>query len=747
MLSAPSSVRPFSLASAPQPVFVPGARPDTDEALRFFAALFGDGGLVHFRSVAEPADGRVAQNHHYELNSSFEETLRGWLEWCEVDQRAAYFLPGLVSPGGTGKDAVISLPAVVVDFDKGDTEANLAAAERAIGPATIVVESGGTTEAGESKLHGYWVFDRAASGPDIDASCAIRLALAERFGGDPAFKQPAQVIRAAGSIWRKKGQPKLVKLRTLRPEYKYTLAGLSAALGCPIKSSAPAGGDFSFDFSNVTPLIQDGHVDRALTQPIHAEGVDDLTRFEGASVALGHFIRMIREGKMTEDEAWEAAKGWNEATLRPAWDEDRLRRDFDRLIDIDFATHGPIVQHTPVLTDEASEGWTIEDWGLGRYARAVPARRWLVDDLIPLGTAGVFAAPGDAGKSMLALRLGYTVACAPVAANDPFDMSVPHFFGQPISARGSVVMLTAEDDEDEITRRLAAIGGGAGSADGRKLLVVPMPSAGGVRAIMTSSPSMGPQQTDFWRELRRQLVAVDNLKLIILDPLSSFVAANLDSDNMAGAALMALLGSLAAETGATVMVLHHFSKGAGAKVSNLGDARSAIRGASSLVDNARWALAMWEVGEDEADSTLKALGRKTARQQVGVVYAGGITKSNAPAVKSRRLLVRDMSTGVLEDCTEVVERSAPRRDETDQKLYATLHEKQMADPRWAFTSSASALNDQWGPVVRKLGLNITKDGKGKGSESMRAVFDRWLDCGMVVEIGGGRYQIALDMPQ
>ena len=82
----------------------------------------------------------------------------------------------------TGKADVLSLPAVLLDLDKGDTTANLAAAEALIGQATIVVESGGQTERGP-KLHAYW---RLANGQDrVSEICAVRENLARRFGGDP----------------------------------------------------------------------------------------------------------------------------------------------------------------------------------------------------------------------------------------------------------------------------------------------------------------------------------------------------------------------------------------------------------------------------------------------------------------------------------------------------------------------------------------------------------------------------------
>src|SRR6185312_10210286 len=156
--------------------------PDAQQALSFFTALFPSGGTVHFRSVPEPKDGRTPQNHHYALDQHFPGVLADFLAFCAAERRAAFFLPGTVKPGATGKDGVLSLPAVLADLDKGDTLANLAAAEALIGPASIVVESGGTTDAGTPKLHVYWALEEPAMSAEIDAACAAREMLASRFG-------------------------------------------------------------------------------------------------------------------------------------------------------------------------------------------------------------------------------------------------------------------------------------------------------------------------------------------------------------------------------------------------------------------------------------------------------------------------------------------------------------------------------------------------------------------------------------
>jgi hypothetical protein len=719
----------MTLALAPS--FAAPLEPDYKAALTFFATLYpvGRGEIIHFRGVPEPKDSRPPHNSHYALDENFEENVRGYLDWCRVDGRAAFFLPGTVQGAGTGKKDVLSLPAVLVDFDKGKPDENLAAVEALLGPATIVVESGGRTESG-LKLHAYWALREPAKGDaDIGLACGAREALAIRFGGDPAFKQAAQVIRVPGSL-HFKGQPTLVRLRTVRPEARYELTALASAAGATAPKATNS--DNPFDFSGDVAPRND--VERVLTAPVHEGGVDDITRFEAAGKAIGHFIRMVREGRMTPDEAWQAACEWNAATLVPPWSEERLRGDFERLVRNDVEVRGPFIPVQPVAQETVPEGFAVQAWRADRFAGDAPERVWAVEGLIPAGTAGVFAAVGDAGKSMMALKLALQIATTPPPTPAMLDVSSPRFFGQAVTARGAAVVLTAEDDADEVHRRLNGLDPTHARKD-RPLYVVPMLATGGARSILVDGPA-GPVQTDFWRELRQQLLAVPDLRLVVLDPLSSFVSADINKDNVAGAALMTMLGELATTSGAAVMLVHHFAK---AMVpTDLSDARSAIRGAGALVDNGRWALAMWEADQDKAYAALKALGQPERSKQSGLVYLGGLAKGNAPGAKTLRMLVRAAGTGVLEDQTDNIIAAAPRHDEVDDAVYKALRSHKENKPRFVFPLGKSSFDRYLVPVLKVARVDISM-------RSLEACLGRLVERGLLVESEQpGKYEPSLE---
>ena len=89
-----------------------------------------------------------------------------------------------------------------------------------------------------------------------------------------------------------------------------------------------------------------GHPDKpaandVLVTPVREGAQDDWSRFEGASAAIGHFIRMVHEGRMSKDEGWEGICGYNAAMLRPQWPVERLTRESERLWSLHVEKYGP----------------------------------------------------------------------------------------------------------------------------------------------------------------------------------------------------------------------------------------------------------------------------------------------------------------------------------------------------------------------------------------------------------------------
>jgi 5S rRNA maturation endonuclease (ribonuclease M5) len=83
-----------------------------------------------------------------------------------------------------------------------------------------------------------------------------------------------------------------------------------------------------------------------------------------------------------------------------------------------------------------------------QFAGAPPEQKFLIGDTIPLGIPCVFAAAGDSGKGMMTLDLAMKVA-----SGQPMQNS----FGGLISHHGTAIILSAEDDRDELHRRVSRL--------------------------------------------------------------------------------------------------------------------------------------------------------------------------------------------------------------------------------------------------------------------------------------------------
>jgi len=144
-----------------------------------------------------------------------------------------------------------------------------------------------------------------------------------------------------------------------------------------------------------------------------------------------------------------------------------------------------------------------------------------------------------------------------------------------------------------------------------------------------------------------QMLEMETLKLIIIDPMASFVHADVNSDPAAGAAFMSLLAQMATETGATVMVNHHMAKIRDSEpVTTPEQARNLIRGTSAIVDGVRSAFAVWSVDESTGKQRCRDLQLDYARN---AVFDGAVVKSNGPANREIRHFIRNPNTGLLED--------------------------------------------------------------------------------------------------
>src|SRR5690606_10801937 len=229
---------------------------------------------------------------------------------------------------------ILQMQTVVVDIDTGDIAAKRAHLERHLGTPTMVVESGGVTPEGQHKAHVWWKLTEPAEGEDIARICRLRGDIAAKVGGDTHFRSAHQPIRVAGSVYYKNGLKTQVRIVELNAHLERDLEEFIEA----VTDMPPAPGiSLTPDFSaSDKPAVAD-----VLVTPVREGAQDDWSRFEGASAAIGHYIRMVHDGRLSKGEGWQAICEYNAAMLRPAWPVERLKRESERLWSIHVDKHGP----------------------------------------------------------------------------------------------------------------------------------------------------------------------------------------------------------------------------------------------------------------------------------------------------------------------------------------------------------------------------------------------------------------------
>jgi RecA-family ATPase len=224
---------------------------------------------------------------------------------------------------------------------------------------------------------------------------------------------------------------------------------------------------------------------------------------------------------------------------------------------------------------------------------------------------GALVAPGATGKSFFALEAAMSIACS-VAGGDLVGLTPAH--------TGRVVYLAGEDPAPALIRRVHAIGQHLNQS-----------AREAIAENLTLEPIMGKRLNVMDEaHLRRVVEYSAGARLIVLDTLSRIHSLD-ENSNGDMARLVATLEHIAASTGAAVLYLHHVNKGS-ARDGQL-DQQQAARGASALIDNARWCGYVAKMTEREAE---RLSDRAYDRQPIGNDRRGffvrfGVSKQNYDA--------------------------------------------------------------------------------------------------------------------
>ncbi|MDI3514021.1 MAG: putative primase/helicase [Rhodocyclaceae bacterium] len=306
-----------------------------------------------------------------------------------------------------------------------------------------------------------------------------------------------------------------------------------------------------------------------------------------------------------------------------------------------------------------------------------PPVPWLVAGIFPLGVSALLASPPNVGKSFLALDLA-----AKVAGRRSGDLPAVAFGGI-VKAHGRAVYVSAEDDQDEVHRRLWSLTKGEGMPD--RLHVLSLPDVGHFGIIEPDPVTKEFRPTAAWCDLADEIRALDDVRLVVLDTLQSLTAG--DSNTVqATQPLMSEAAALARATGACVLLIHHVAKGKSGDIRTALDAMESIRGSGAISGSARCAYVMWPPA-DGGRAVCETLGEQ---YQAGRIAFGIVAKKYGDARRDRTVFVRD-EAGVLRDRTEAF--NALAGGDTDSMRAELLRAIRAAwEKGEAFAASASGHN-------------------------------------------------------
>lgn len=344
----------------------------------------------------------------------------------------------------------------------------------------------------------------------------------------------------------------------------------------------------------------------------------------------------------------------------------------------------------------------ITQWSIDPlYTGTAPEQEWLVDGVIPMNAPTLLTASGGTGKGMLTLDLALQVA----DTREHGILSLngeENWLGAKVSTHGAVVILTAEDSKDDVHRRLDAIDptGERRMAAAGRLFPVALPDCSGpITIVADGGRGKGYCLTAEYEELMRQLEQIHDLACVVLDPLASFVAVDINADPQAGQYVQGALARMSQQCGCAVITCHHMGKTI-KQVDSAQAARDCIRGTTALVDGVRCAIAIWPANESTAKDLADALGEDVAPQSK--CFCAAVVKSNSLADQRVRTLVRGKD-GLL----RAVDVSQTRKEGEDELIKIVVDViADAATNGHPFTKSGSACawerRNEFGPKVSRM---------------------------------------------
>jgi hypothetical protein len=320
--------------------------------------------------------------------------------------------------------------ALSVECDQHPQEARTIL-ETLIGPATLVVKSGGHIANGGSepidKLHLHWRLAKPARGGDLAKLKQARDIAARLVGGDPSNKPVCHPIRWPGS-WHRKSVPRLCEIAAADPDREIDLGSALAALKAAFPTvngaaSMPPAGHDAGDREGWPELVAAIINGQSFHQPLVALAA----RLVGSGMHDGTAVKLLR-GLMLASTGEHDALRW------------QARYDgIPRIVSSAREKYADAVKPKPAAPARPLL-WPYT----ARAFSEIPRRRWLHAGHYVRQQIVMTSAPGGTGKTTLLLCNAIEMATG------------RGLIGPPPAEPLHVAYWNGEDPDDEIERRIAA---------------------------------------------------------------------------------------------------------------------------------------------------------------------------------------------------------------------------------------------------------------------------------------------------
>jgi hypothetical protein len=332
---------------------------------------------------------------------------------------------------GARESDLVCGPVLSAELDTNPQAARVTL-ETLLGPATVVVQSGGewidpATGEIQSKQHCHWRLKTPARDGELAKLKQARVMTARLVGGDPTNAPVVHPIRWPGS-WHRKGAPKLCQIQTVNPDAELELdeALEMLSMAMPPPDSSGNGHDRAGSFAGGSDW--DG-----LIGAIH-EGAD----LHASTTILA--MKLLRAG-MSDPAALNLLRAHMHTSRAPR--NERWQARFDDLARAVRTAREKIDRESPWPGPQQPQPSLALPLHWHGDPDTVVERRMLIKDLLPEVGVGVLAGQFGLYKSFIALDLAVAV------------ISGTFFIDYPVARKGGVLFVAAEG-ADEVGIRLQA---------------------------------------------------------------------------------------------------------------------------------------------------------------------------------------------------------------------------------------------------------------------------------------------------